>query len=184
MRKYNNHIVGLILSLVLFSCSDGTPSLQEYFVDKNQNPNFISLDIPSSILSVNKTSLSEKQKQAYESVKKLNVLAFRLNEDNALEYDKEKQIISEILKDEKYQELMVINSGKHRGVIKFLGSDDESIEEVIVFGSSDEDGLALIRVLGDDMKPENMITLVQALEKGTIDASGLEGQLEGIFSSK
>lgn len=183
MRKFNNYILVLILGLVFFSCSDGNPSLQEYFVDKNQNPNFISLDIPSSILSVNKTSLSEKQKQAYESVKKLNVLVFRLNEENALEYDKEKQIISEILKDEQYQELMVINSGKHRGVIKFLGSD-ESIEEVIVFGCSDEDGLALIRVLGDDMKPENMITLVQALEKGTIDASGLEGQLEGIFSSK
>lgn len=183
MKKFNNHIVVLILSLVFFSCSDGKPSLQEYFVDKNQNPNFIALDIPTSILSVNKTSLSDQQKQAYESVKKLNVLAFRVNQDNTMEYEKEKQIVSDILKDEQYQELMVLNSGKHRGVIKYLGSD-ESIEEVIVFGSSDDEGFALIRVLGNDMKPENMVTLVQALEKGTIDASGLEGQLEGIFSKK
>jgi len=180
MEKFKNHIVVLVLSLVLFSCSDGVPSLQEYFVDKNQNTNFISLDIPSSILSVNIKSLSDDQKQAYESVKKLNVLAFRINEENALEYEKEKEVVKEILEDDQYQELMVLNSGKHRGVIKYLGSD-ESIDEVIVFGSSDDEGFALIRVLGDDMKPENMVTLVQALEKGSIDATGLEGQLEGIF---
>jgi len=180
MKNISNYIVVLVLSLVLFSCTGGSPSLQEYFVDKNENPNFISLDIPTSIIGVDNTSLSDQQKQAYESIKKLNVLAFRLNQDNALEYEKEKQIISDILKDDQYQELMVINNGKHRGTIKYLGTDD-AIDEVIVFGSSDDEGLALIRVLGDDMKPENMITLVKALEEGSIDVSGLEGQLEGIF---
>ena len=182
MKKFNNNLVALLLTLIFFSCGESTPSLQEYFVDKNQNPNFIALDIPSSILSVNKTSLSDQQKQAYESVKKLNVLAFRITEENKLEYEKEQQIVKDILKDEKYQELMVLNSGNHRGVVKFLGSD-EAIDEVIVFGSSDKRGFALVRVLGNDMKPENMVTLVQALEKGTIDASGLEGQLEGIFGN-
>ncbi|WP_417360656.1 DUF4252 domain-containing protein [Galbibacter sp.] len=182
MKNINNYIAILFLSVIFFSCSGGGPSLQEYFVNKNQDANFISLDIPSSILSVNKTALTDEQKQAYQSVKKLNVLAFRVNQENTEEYQKEKQIINEILKDEKYQELMVLNSGNHRGTIKYLGTD-ESIDEVIVFGSSDEDGFALIRVLGDEMKPENMITLVQALENGSIDASGIEGQLKGIFDN-
>lgn len=182
MKKFNNSLVVLLLSLILFSCGDNKPSLQEYFVDKNQNPNFIALDIPTSILSVNKTSLSDPQKQAYESVKKLNVLAFKINQDNQAEYEKEKSLIKEILKDQQYQELMVLNSGEHRGVIKFLGSD-QAIDEVIVFGSSDKKGFALVRVLGDNMKPENMMTLVEALENGTIDASGLGEQLEGVFGN-
>ena|SRR5690606_24855366 len=180
MKYIGNYIAVLVLSIAFFSCSNGTPSLQEYFVSQNQNSNFISLDIPSSILSVDNTLLSDQQKQAFESVKKLNVLAFRLNQENSLEYEKEKQTISEILKDDKYQDLMVMNSGIHRGTIKYLGTD-EAIDEVIIFGSSDDEGLALIRVLGKDMKPENMITLVKALENGSIDVSGLEGQLKGVF---
>ena|SRR5690606_15966692 len=182
MKNIKNYFVLLILSVILFSCSGGGPSLQEYFVDKNQDANFISLDIPSSILSVDKTALSTEQKQAYQSIKKLNVLAFRITPENTLEYQKEKQIVSEILKDDKYEDLMVLNSGNHRGTIKYLGTD-ESIEEVIVFGSSDEDGFALIRVLGDEMKPENMVTLVQALENGSIDASGIGSQLKGVFDN-
>lgn len=180
MKYIGNYIAVLVLSIAFFSCSNGTPSLQEYFVSQNQNSNFISLDIPSSILSVDNTLLSDQQKQAFESVKKLNVLAFRLNQENSLEYEKEKQTISEILKDDNYQDLMVMNSGIHRGTIKYLGTD-EAIDEVIIFGSSDDEGLALIRVLGKDMKPENMITLVKALENGSIDVSGLEGQLKGVF---
>lgn len=183
MKYIGNYIAVLLVSVAFFSCSNGSPSLQEYFVKQNENSNFISLDIPSSVLSVDNSMLSAQQKQAFESVKKLNILAFRLNQENALQYEKEKQTIREILKDDKYQDLMVINSGPHRGTIKYLGSDD-AIDEVIIFGSSDEEGLALIRVLGKDMKPENMITLVKALENGSVDVSGLEGQLKGIFEKK
>ncbi|MCM5662867.1 DUF4252 domain-containing protein [Galbibacter mesophilus] len=181
MKNIKNTIAFLLLAVILVACGDGDPSLQEYFVTRGENPNFISLDIPSSILDVNETSLDDKQKEAYESVRKLNVLAFKLNDANKSEYEAERNTVQDILKDEKYEELMVINSGKNKGVVKFLG-DDDSIDEVILFGSDDEHGFALVRVLGKKMKPENMMTLVEAVEKGAVGTGGLEGQLKGIFN--
>ncbi|MDG3581538.1 MULTISPECIES: DUF4252 domain-containing protein [Galbibacter] len=173
-------ILLIITVFVAVSCSNNKPSLQEYFVNNNDNPNFISLDIPSSILDVSKSSLSQQQKEAYESVKKLNVLAFKINGENKAEYEVEKNTVKEILKNEKYEDLMVINSGKHKGVVKYLG-DDDAIDEVIVFGSDDENGFALIRILGNKMKPENMMTLVEAAQNGAVDASGIGKQLKGLF---
>ncbi|QLE02263.1 DUF4252 domain-containing protein [Galbibacter sp. BG1] len=180
MKNIKNIIAFLFLAVSVANCGDRKPSLQEYFVTKGENPNFISLDIPSSILDVNKTSLDTKQKEAYQSVKKLNVLAFKLNDDNKAAYEAEKTTVQDILKNEKYEDLMIVNSGKNKGVVKYLG-DDDSIDEVILFGSDDEHGFALVRVLGNKMKPENMVTLVEAVEKGAIGTGGLGKQLEGIF---
>ncbi|MEL4307525.1 DUF4252 domain-containing protein [Joostella sp. CR20] len=181
MKNLKNSIVLFLLSLVLFSCGSDTPSLQEYYVNNAENPNFISLDIPSSILNIATTTLTEKEKEAYESVKKLNVLAFKLNGENDEAYQAEKSTIQTILKDEKYEELMVINSGKYKGTVKYLGTD-EAIDEVILFGSDDENGFALVRVLGNKMKPENMMALVEAVEKGAVDSGAIESQLKGIFN--
>ena len=43
-------------------------------------------------------------------------------------------------------------------------------------------GFALIRVLGNKMKPENMMSLVEAVQKGAVDSGALESQLKGIFN--
>ncbi|MCX2678537.1 DUF4252 domain-containing protein [Galbibacter sp. EGI 63066] len=179
MKNLKLLICVAVAAVVAMSCNN-KPSLQEYYVDNSQNPNFISLDIPSSIVDVSKSALDEKQKEAYESVKKLNVLAFKITEENKAEYEVEKNTVREILKDEKYEDLMIINSGKHKGVVKYLGGDD-SIDEVIVFGSDDERGFALIRVLGNKMKPENMMALVEAAQKGAVKSGTLEKQLGGLF---
>ncbi|EIJ40011.1 DUF4252 domain-containing protein [Galbibacter orientalis] len=181
MKILKNIVALVTLVLVVASCGNGTPSLQEYYVNNADNPNFISLDIPASILGVASNSLNEKQQEAFNSVKKLNVLAFRVNEDNKTDYESEKTTVQSILKDTKYEELMVINSGKHKGVVKYLG-DDDTVDEVILFGSDDEMGFALIRVLGNKMKPENMMSLVEAVQKGAVDSGALESQLKGIFN--
>lgn len=181
MKNLKSIFFLLAVTILAASCGDGTPSLQEYYVDKAENPNFISIDLPTSLLGVASSSLTEKQKEAYESVKKLNVLAFKVNTDNRAAYEEEKTTVQTILKDDKYEELMVINSGKYKGTVKYLG-DDEAIDEVILFGSDDENGFALVRVLGNKMKPENMMSLVEAVQKGAVDSGALESQLEGIFN--
>jgi NAD kinase len=102
----------------------------------------------------------------------LNLLAFKKTTDNAAEYTAEKAKVSAILKDKDYKELMKLNSEYGKGVIKYLGEDD-AIDEVVIYGSSDDKGFALIRVLGDDMNPAHIMQLMQAIQKADYDEEAL-----------
>ncbi|MGI9546679.1 MAG: DUF4252 domain-containing protein [Flavobacteriaceae bacterium] len=171
MKKFITNILVVTTILLLSACSS-TQSLQEYYVDNTANPNFISLDVPASILNLQEAELSKTQRQALESLKKLNVLAFKINSSNAQEYQIEKTKVNAILKQDKFVELMKLNSKYGKGVIKYLG-DENAIDEVIIFGSSDEKGFALIRVLGDDMNPAHLIQLVKAIQTSDYNAENL-----------
>lgn len=179
MKSINKIATVTILTFIVISCSNG-PSLQEYYVSKSENPNFISLTIPANVIKFTEVELTTEQRQAYESIEKLNVLAFKIKDTNMVAFKEEKSKVAEILKNKKYQELMRINSGKQTGVVKYIGNDD-TIDEVIVFGSDDVNGFALVRVLGKNMKPENMMQLVQAVNTGNINGEGLN-ELKQFFN--
>ena len=159
------------IPLLLASCAS-QQSLQEYYVDNQENPNFIALDIPASILKMEEVELSEVQKEAVESLRKFNLLAFRKTAENASEYKLEKAKVKEILKDEEFVELMKINSSYGKGVIKYLG-DDDAIDEVIIYGDNKDQGFALIRVLGKNMNPAHVMHLMQAIQKSDYQGEGL-----------
>ncbi|MBC29215.1 MAG: hypothetical protein CMH48_00065 [Muricauda sp.] len=161
----------LAVAVVLASCSS-QQSLQEYYVDNKENPNFISLDIPASILRMDEVELTEVQREAVESLKKFNLLAFKKTADNTAAYKVEKAKVKEILKDDEFVELMKINSEYGKGVIKYLG-DEDAIDEVIIYGDSEDKGFALIRVLGDDMNPAHIVQLMQAIQKSEYKGEGL-----------
>ena len=163
--------MALAAVLVLGACSSNQ-SLQEYYVDNSENPNFISLDVPTSILNLEQTELSDVQKKALKSLRKLNLLAFKKTTDNAAEYKVEKAKVNSILKDDEFVELMKLNSKYGKGVIKYLG-DEDAIDEVIIFGNSNDKGFALIRVLGDDMNPAHIVQLLQAIQKSDYKGEGL-----------
>jgi hypothetical protein len=175
MKKIKFSIV-IAFVMLFFSCSS-TQSLQEYYVDNSENPNFISFDLPASLLNLDAAALTQEQKNAYTSLKKLNVLAFKKTMDNAAAYVTEKANVKAILKNEKYQELMKLNTSYGKGSIKFLG-DDDAIDEVIIYGDSDDKGFMLIRVLGDNMNPANLMQLMKAMEKSNVDGKQLEGLLD------
>ncbi|AIZ43282.1 DUF4252 domain-containing protein [Cellulophaga baltica] len=162
--------------LLFFSCSS-TQSLQEYYVDNAENPNFLSFDLPASLLNIDQVELTPEQKKAYASLKKLNVLAFKKTLDNAASYVTEKAKVKAILKNDKYQELMKLNTSYGKGSIKFLG-DDDAIDEVIIYGDTDDKGFVLVRVLGDNMNPANLMQLIKAMEKSNFDGKQLEGLLD------
>jgi hypothetical protein len=161
----------ILAVVVLFSCSS-TQSLQEYYVDNAENPNFISLDLPASILNLEETNLSESQRVALRSLRKLNVLAFKKTSSNVQAYQVEKAKINTILKDKEFVELVKLNSSFGKGVIKYLG-DDDAIDEVVIFGDSDDKGFALIRVLGKDMNPAHIVQLLNALQNSEYDGEQL-----------
>ncbi|MCG2460802.1 DUF4252 domain-containing protein [Flavobacteriaceae bacterium F89] len=167
--KYYFAFIGLI---ILSACSS-TQSLQEYYVDNSDNPNFISLDLPASLLNLDEVELTPEQRKAVQSLRKLNVLAFKKTADNGVDFEAEKAKVNAILKDDKYVQLMKLNSGFGKGVVKYLG-DEDAIDEVVVYGSNDEKGFALIRILGDNMNPAYLTQLVQALQKSSYKGEGME----------
>lgn len=170
MKKVAKSII-IVFVILLSSCSS-QQSLQEYYVDNQENPNFISLDIPASILKMEQVDLTDSQREAVSSLKKFNLLAFRKDETNATEYKVEKAKVKEILKNDSFVELMKINSQYGKGVVKYLG-DEDAIDEVIIYGDSKEKGFALVRVLGKDMNPGHVLQLMQAIQKSDYDGAAL-----------
>lgn len=179
MKALINKTALAIAAILMFSACSSTQSLQEYYVDNSENPNFISVDIPASILNIAIDELSAPEKKAVESIRKLNILAFRKTGNNIVEFKAEKAKVSAILSDKKYNSLMKINSKLAKGTVKYLG-DDDAIDEVVIYGNSDKDGFAVIRVLGDNMNPANLGLLIKAMEKSNFNGEGL-GELGNLI---
>lgn len=159
------------MALFISACNS-EQSLQEYYVDNSENPNFISLDLPTSILNLESADLSKSQQEAVESLKKMNILAFKKTSENDAEYETEKAKVNTILQNDDFRELMKLNSKYGKGVIKYLGEDD-AIDEVVIFGNDSKKGFALIRILGNNMKPAHLIEIINALQKSDYKGQGL-----------
>lgn len=162
----------VILSLFLMSCTS-EPSLQKYFVEKSENKNFISFDVSPSILNVDQTKLSEEQKAALKSFEKMNVLAFKLNDKNHTDFSTERQEVNLILKNEKYQQLMKFGSGKEGASISYVGEDNH-INEFILYGNKKDAGFAVVRILGKDMNPNNIMTLISIMKDSKMNLDQLK----------
>ncbi|WP_338647867.1 DUF4252 domain-containing protein [Flavobacterium sp. KS-LB2] len=164
--------LALLLSLFLVSCNS-EPTLQKYFVENTENKNFIALDVSPNILNVDKTKLSIAQSDALESFDKMNVLAFKLNDKNKAQFEIERAKVNLILKDKKYQQLMKFGSGKEGASVSFVGTD-EHIEEFVFFANKKETGFAVVRILGKDMNPTSVMTMMSVLQQSNIDLEQLK----------
>ena len=164
-------ISALLVLLILVSCNS-EPSLQKYFVENTENKDFIALDISPSILNVDKAKLSREQTEALNSFDKMNILAFRANDKNQVQFETERAKVKAILKNPKYQELMKVGSGKDGASVSFVGTD-ENIEEFVIFANRKENGFAVVRVLGKNMNPNNIMTLMSVLKESKIDMEQL-----------
>jgi hypothetical protein len=163
-------IAMLVLVATLTSCNQNQ-SLQVYFVDHELKPGFTTIDIPTSLLNIEVTNLTDEQKEAYKSIDKLNMLAFVVSEENKAEYEVELIKVKEILNNPKYQELMRGgNNTDGKFSVKFIGEEDR-IDELIIFGNANDKGFAIIRVLGDDMSANKVVKLYSALDTASIDES-------------
>ena len=166
--------VMLVLVIAFTSCNQG-PTLQTYFVDNELKPGFVSGDIPASFLNVEQVILTEEQKEAYESIDKLNVLAFTLGEDNKEVYKTELAKVKTILKNDKYEEL--IRGGNNidgRFKVMFIG-DVDHIDELIIFGNANDRGFMVARVLGDDMNAGKLMSLQSVVKDMNFEDANLNG---------
>jgi len=171
----------IILAGALVSCQS-EPTLQQYFVEKTEDKNFVAVDVSPTILNLDQSKLSVEQKTALEQFDKMNILAFKAVDNPAL-YEAEKTKVKTLLKGEKYQELMKFGSGGAGGSLSFVGDDDEHIDEFILFANQKESGFAVVRILGDDMNPTGVMNLLSVLPMSNIDQSELK-PLQEIFQQK
>lgn len=170
----------LALTLMLVSC-DSKPSLQKYFVEKSGSADFVSFDLGTGIIKTNAKTLTKEEQKALESVQKLNVLIYKkdsLDNDN-VKYSTETKAVKNILKSGAYEELMRFGSSKQGASINMLGEGDD-IDEFVVYLHQKENGFSIIRVLGDQMSPNNILTLVGLIKKSGIDMDQLKPALEVI----
>lgn len=164
--------LGLLTLGLLFGCNN-EESLQQYYVSNQENKEFVAIDVPASMFASSE-SLSPEQKVTMETIKKINLLAIPKKTENLQVISDEQIKIAEILKNEKYQLLMRYGGGDARVEIYYMG-DEEAVDEIIVYGFDESRGMGLARVLGDDMKPGDILSLFRSLEKGDIDMDGLKG---------
>lgn len=164
--------IGLFLCLLMVSCNS-EQTLQKYFVENSDGKDFIALDISPTILNVDKAKLSADQNAALESFDKMNVLAFKLNDSNKAQFEIERAKVDAILKDAKYQQLMKFSSGKEGASVSYVGSDAH-IDEFVLYANRKENGFAVIRVLGKDMNPTTIMTMLQVIQKSNIDLEQLK----------
>ncbi|MGY0392737.1 DUF4252 domain-containing protein [Bizionia sp. KMM 8389] len=181
MKKRSQFIIyNLLVFLVLVGCNTDA-SLQTYFVDHQETPNFISVDIPRSIVTLDETTLTLEQKKAYQSVSRLNFLGYKVDEMGNDNYSAELNKVKDILNNSKYTDLMEFSDSGSRIYVKYLG-DEESADELIIFGNSQEMGFGIVRVLGTDMKIEQMATLVGAIKNADFSNSEQLQTIEAFFN--
>ncbi len=167
-------ILGLLIVVsALFSSCNDEPSLQKYFVENTENKNFVALDLSPNMLNIDSSKLSYEENAALKSFEKVNILAFKLNDSNKAEFESEKVKVANILKEEKYQELMKFGSGKDGASVSFVG-DDEHIDEFVFYANNKENGFAVIRVLGKDMNPTGILSLMSVLKNANVDLEQLK----------
>lgn len=171
----------IICALVLSAC-DTYPSLQKYFVDSKENDEFISVDFPASIIKLKEVEITEEMQKTIETINKVNFLALPLSDANRELYTSEKEKVKKIFKNPKYKQLMRVHiaNGKGNMQINYLG-EEEAIDEVILYGYENEKGFAIVRVIGENMNPSDILSITSQIK---LDSDSPEmKQLEGLLSS-
>lgn len=165
-------LILVLLSLGFVSCESET-SLQEFYVENQNDKQYLAFDIPASLLTGENSRLTPEQRATLETIRKVNILGFPKKADNEAAFEQEQEKLSNILKSEKYNLLMKYGGGNRKAELYYMGEED-AIDELIVFGSDEEKGFGIARVTGDDMNPEAIIRLFKSMEKGELDIQGLQ----------
>lgn len=173
MKSITSILSICITTCILLSCNN-KPSLQKYYVDNQENQNFMVVDIPTSILNIKIDSLTVKQQKAYHSIEKLNFLGFKKTSENTKVYQTESDKVKHILEDDVYKTLIKYGGENQSAVIKYLGKD-VAIDEVVIFGTDNSQGFGIIRVIGNDMNPAQVLDLIEVAKKSNPNKDALNG---------
>ena len=74
---------------------------------------------------------------------------------------------------------MKVSSGKEAASVSFAG-DENHIDEFILFAKKKESGFAVVRILGNDMNPNNILNMISLIKNANIDMEQLK-PLQGLI---
>jgi len=172
-------VIVLSVLAIFISCNQ-QKTIQTYIVEKQDKPGFMSVDLPMSLIQLNTDKAPLEVKEAYGSIKKVNVLGLPyLNNNEAYEIEK-KAILSILNNSTLYKNLMKMDMNGMRIFIYYNG-DANDINEVIVFGYSKKIGVGVARVIGNHMNPTKITQMAEYLK---IDPNQLNlQQFEQVLNS-
>ena len=172
-------VIVLSVLAIFISCNQ-QKTIQTYIVEKQDKPGFMSVDLPMSLIQLNTDKAPLEVKEAYGSIKKVNVLGLPyLNNNEAYEIEK-KAILSILNNSTLYKNLMKMDMNGMRISIYYNG-DANDINEVIVFGYSKKIGVGVARVIGNHMNPTKITQMAEYLK---IDPNQLNlQQFERVLNS-
>ncbi len=165
------NILLILTTIILLTSCRSNPTLEQYFIENEDNENISMADIPVNFLK-EKEYISPEEKKAIKSVKKINILYLKIDNENQTVYKTEKEKLRLILKDEKYQDIAKYKAKGAKISIQFVGND-EVVDEIILFATDKNRGLLLARLIGNKMKPESMQTILKNIQKIDIDQGTL-----------
>lgn len=157
--------VTLLIFFVFLNACDSEMSLQKYLVTSAEKKEFISMNMPAfNLWEMANLSLTENEKEAINSVKKVNLLVFQKTIDNETQFNTEVTKVTDILENSNYKDLVNINATETKIKVLFLGTE-ETVEEVVFFGRDTNLGFGILRVLGENIHIESLVKTVFELEK-------------------
>lgn len=169
----------LLLAVTFTSCKK--ESLQSYLVEKQENPNFVTLDFSTSMLPIKMgENASVSDKEAFKSVRKVNIAFLPSKKASKEELLVEKNKLAAIFKNSDYKTLLKFNDKRGKGTIYFSGETD-AIDEIIGFVYSDDFGVGIARLLGENMNPNAIMNMMKSVDMD--DDSGKIKQLKDIIDA-
>ena len=109
-------------------------------------------------------------KETIKSVKKINVVFLAKTAKNQTIYEAEKNTLKNIFTNKDYKSLGKMKAQGMNISVYYTGETD-SLGEVIAFGYSNEVGVGVARLLGENMNPVKMLEMLQNI---TIDESNVK----------
>lgn len=161
------NILSFLVFVVLLSSCNSEPSLQKYLVDKDSNKHFITASVSSDLLMPNFDQLEDEQQKVIKKIRKINMLALKSNVEE-VDFEGEKSQVLEILKTSEYKSLIEFNGQARQAQFLYSGTEEE-IEEMIFFGSDEETGMLLMRMLGNKLNPNDLVKVMEMVDKMDLD---------------
>ena len=171
-----------LTAVFMFSCTH-QPSLERYFVEKMEDSSFLFLNIPIDFKTFfsDEKELTNEEVAALSNVHKMNILIFRGTEENQQKLSKETKAVTAILNNPKFESLLSFGVKEGKGAVYLLGSTND-IDEGIVWVHHPTEGLAIVRVLGDDMNPGMLLKTVRKIDKNSF-SERFKGQFGSLFET-
>ncbi len=161
MIKSSSFVSILFVLFLTFSCNN-EKSLQKYLVETSGKEGFMTGDFPISSLISPKAGVSDEIKETMNSVKKINVVFLKKTAGNTAIFDEEKNTLKNIFSNKNYKSLGKMKV-KGMNISVYYTGETDSLDEVIAFGYSNEVGVGVARLLGENMNPVKMLEMINSI---------------------